>query len=169
MGKAYLAKLSRWGGLVVLVIALGLPAFAAQAGELAVTGQNIQSKSESSWIQIGEDKGHGIGAYESMGITYHGDGKISTYVNKGTYDWNNAAGKSQGYILRTFEDGSTYKAQYQGQSKLDGKVTIWSGTWTILGGTGKYEGVKGEGTYQGRRYGNGMSVSDWEGTEVLPD
>ena len=38
-----------------------------------------------------------------------------------------------------------------------------------LGGTGKYEGVKGEGTYRGRRYGNGMSTINWEGTQVLPD
>ncbi len=169
MGKAYLAKLTRWGGLVVLVIALGLPAFAAQAGELAVEGRNIASKSVSTWIQIGEDKGHGIGTSESMGITYHGDGEVSTYVTKATYDWNNTAGKHQGYLLRTFEDGSTATAQYQGRSKLDGNVTIWSGTWAILSGTGKYEGVKGEGTYQGRKYGNGMSVSDWEGTEVRPD
>ena len=169
MGKAPLAKLTKWGGLVVLVIALGLPAFVAQAGELAVKGRNIASKSESSWIQIGEDKGHGIGTTESMGITHHGDGEVSTYVSKGTYDWNNTAGKSQGYLLTTFEDGSTATAQWQGQSKLDGKVTVWSGTWAYLGGTGKYEGVKGEGIYQGRRYGNGMSVIDWEGTQVLPD
>ena len=169
MDKEYLAKLTRWGGLVVLVIALGLPAFAAQAGELTVKGQNISSKSESTWIQIGEDKGHGIGTSETMGITVHGDGEVSTYVIKGTYDWNNTAGKSQGYVLRTFEDGSTYTGQYQGQSKLDGKVTVWSGTWAYLSGTGKYEGVKGEGTYQGRRYGNGMSGTDWEGTQVLPD
>ncbi len=118
MGKAYLAKLARWGGLVVLVIALGLPAFAVQAGELAVKGQNISSKSESTWIQIGEDKGHGIGTSESMGITYHGDGEVSTYVVKGTYDWNNTAGKHQGYLPYRKQEGHLQRRRVQFERRL---------------------------------------------------
>ena len=43
------------------------------------------------------------------------------------------------------------------------------GTWAYVGGTGRYEGVQGEGTCQGRQHGNGTSVSDREGTQVLPD
>lgn len=163
------AGLPRRAAPFLLAFLLALPVASAQAGEVTVNGRNIGSKAEATWTQIGEEKGHGIGAYESTGVTFHGDGEVSTYVAKGTYDWNKTSGTAQGYLLRTYADGATNTASFQGRSKLEGKTTVYEGAWTMLSGTGKYESVKGEGTYAGQKYANGMTVVDWEGTLVLKD
>ena len=170
MGKAYLAKLTRWGGLVVVVIALGLPAFAVQAGEMVIKARNIQSKSETSWKQIGDDENHGVGAYESIGLTLHENGDVSTYTNKGTYESKDGIGKFQGFVVRKYPDGSTTTSRYEGNSKPAGEgLRVWEGTSIWISGTGKFEGVKGEGAYKGTRYPNKMSVTDWEAKVSLPD
>ncbi len=169
MGKAYLAKLTRWGGLVVLVIALGIPAFAAQAGEMIFKFRNIQSKAESSWKQIGDDESRGVGAFESIGLTFHENGEVSTYVNTGTYDFNQGADTHRGYVVRTRSDGSTTTGTYEGRAKYGKDSGTWEGTFTYIGGTGKFAGIKGEGTYKGTRYSNKMSVTDLEVKVSLPD
>ena len=166
-----LTRCARRGAYPLLAFAfvLVLPVAAAQAGELTVKGRNVGSKSEATWIQIGEEKGHGVGAFESTGVTFHGDGEVSTYDIKGTYDWNKTSGTSQGYVLRAYADGATSMGSFQGRSKLEGKTTVYAGVWKMLSGTGKYEGAKGEGAYAGRKQANGMTVIDWDGTLVLKD
>jgi hypothetical protein len=169
MGKAYLAKLTRWGGLIVLVIALGLPAFSAQAGEMIFKGRNVQSKSESTWKQIGDDENRGVGAYESIGLTFHENDEVSTYVNKGTYDFNHGSDTHRGYVVRTRSDGSTTTSTYEGSAKYGKGLGTWEGTFVFISGTGKFAGIKGEGTYKGTRYSNKMSVTDFEAKVSLPD
>ncbi len=169
MDKAYLAKLTQWGGLVVLVIALGLPAFSAQAGELIFKGRNVQSKAESSWKQIGDDESRGVGAYESIGLTFHEDGEVSTYVNTGTYDFSQGSDTHRGYVVRTRSDGSTTTSTYEGRAQYGKDSATWEGTSMYIGGTGKFAGIKGEGTYKGTRYSNKMSVTDFEAKVSLPD
>ena len=169
MGKAHLAKLTKWGGLIVLAIALGSPAFSAQAGEMIMKGQNVQSKAESSWKQIGDDESRGVGAYESIGLTFHENGEVSTFVNTGTYDFSQGSDTHRGYIVRTRADGSTTTGKYEGSAKYGKGSATWEGTFTYIGGTGKFAGIKGEGTYTGTRYSNKMSVSEFEAKVSLPD
>ena len=169
MDRSYLTKLTKWGGLIILVVALGLPAISAQAGEMILKARNVQSKAESSWKQIGEDENIGVGAYESIGLTFHEDGEVSTYVNKGTYDFNHGSETHRGYVVRTFPDGSTTTTKYEGRSEYGGESVTWEGTFVYIAGTGKFEGITGEGTYKGTRYPNKMSVTDLEAKASLPD
>ncbi len=168
MGKAYLAKLTRWGGLVVLVIALGLPALAAQAGETEVEGRNVHHGVKSEWVEVGDVEGHVVGFWEINGLGFQED-DVTAIKGWGTFDSIKGTGTHQGYLIKTWSDGSTYTSSFEGRSKPAGKLRLNEGTWILVGGTGRFEGVKGEGTYSGTRYPNKMTVTDWKGTQVLPD
>ena len=43
------------------------------------------------------------------------------------------------------------------------------GTFTYVGGTGRFKGIKGKGTYTGTQYSNGMYVYDSEAKATVPD
>lgn len=63
MSIAYLMNLLRWGGVVVLTIAVGLPAVAAQAGEITSKGRNLQYNVKSEWVAVSESCV--VGLYET--------------------------------------------------------------------------------------------------------
>jgi hypothetical protein len=47
-------------------------------------------------------------------------------------------------------------------------MTSFSGTWKKLSGTGKYEGIQGQGTYSGHFTSQTEYVVDWRGQATLP-
>ena len=165
----HLSKLTRLGACIILAIALWLPAVAAPAVELVMKGTNVQSKAETQWMQIGGNKEHGIGTYHSDGITFLDNGGIATFTDQGTYEWRDGTGKHRGYVIKTYPDGSTTMDRYQGTDKSKGDLVVSEGTFTFDSGTGKFEGIKGKGTYKGTRYGNGMSITDYEAKVTVPD
>ena len=164
-----LSKPTRLGACLVLTLALLLPAVTAQAGEMVVKGKNVQSKAEAKWMQIGENKKHGIGTYHGVGLTFLDNGEIATYTDQGTYEWRNGIGTHRGYVIKTYPDGSTTVDRYQGTDKSIGDLSVSEGTFTFESGTGKFKGIEGKGTYKGTRYGNGMSIIDYEAKVTVPD
>lgn len=150
-------------------LALSPPLSDALAGEMVFKVKSIQSKSELTWLQIGEDENHGIGTYERIGVWLLEDGQVATITNKGNYEWTKDRGKHNGYVIVTFPDGSTLTDRYQGTDRQVGDKVTWEGTGRYVAGTGRFKGVKGEDTYKGGAFGNGMAVTDIEVKLVLPD
>jgi uncharacterized protein with beta-barrel porin domain len=72
-------------------------------------------------------------------------------------DVTNGAGTLNGYYTVNFSDGSALWLKFSGSVKVDGAKTPRRGTATVIGGTGRYAGAKGEGTWEG------------DGTSVGPD
>lgn len=169
MGNPIAQRALRQSRIIAAVAVLALLAPQALAGESAVKGRNIQSKAESSWTQVGEDQGHGIGSYTASGLTFHDGGEVSTYTSYGVYDWNQGGDWHRGYIVRSFADGSTTTAQYEGTTASAAGATTWKGIYSFVAGTGRFENIEGQGTYSGVRYPNKMGITDWEGTITLPD
>ena len=84
-------------------------------------------------------KSGGLTRHSGFGIRTHSNGDVSFYSFEGAVD------------TRVNEDKSWESS--------------WNGTWTSLGGTGKYANVKGSGTYQGRATSaGGNEGTTWEGT-----
>lgn len=46
-------------------------------------------------------------------------------------------------------------------------TTTFEGTFTYVGGTGKYKGIQGGGTYKGTFTGKDTYTSDWQGTYTI--
>ena len=61
MGKIHFAKLNRWVGPLALVIALGLPVFAAQAGETTQKGRDTFLCTDEKYIEVGDVADHWVG------------------------------------------------------------------------------------------------------------
>lgn len=71
------------------------------------------------------------------------------------------SGAGVGTCAYTDLDGDVFHVSWQS--------TFVEGTWKIVGGTGKFQGFSGQGTFRPtRKYDNAWSISLWEGECSLP-
>jgi hypothetical protein len=139
----------------VLCAAIGLIAPApAQAQDLG-TSRRVQGTAQVTTHEVGDVPGHVVGVVEFKGLTFFADGEIATHTNPAIFDLIDGSGPHQGYVVHHFDDGSTSIERYRGEARLsaDGKRTVVEGTFECIGGTGRFEGLKGQGTYRGERLG----------------
>ena len=142
---------SRMACLGVLALAAPAPAQAQDLG----TSRRVQGTAEITSVEVGDVPNHVVGLVEFKGLTFFADGEIATHTNPATFDLTNGSGPHQGYVVHHFDDGSTSIERYRGEARLsaDGKRTLVEGTFECVGGTGRFEGLKGKGTYRGERLG----------------
>jgi len=103
------------------------------------------------WKQIDVEEGHIIVVEEAKGIVSNmegkpfGEGWVLRHV--GLFDINTKTGVAfaHGYEETTDKDGDKYYAKWQGKAVKNG---YWEGEYSILKGTGKYEGITGKGTWR---------------------
>jgi hypothetical protein len=82
----------------------------------------------------------------------------------------NGRGKQTGYYIDTHEDGTQTYGNFEGTIettvKPDGSwESSWEGTYQYLGGTGKFENIKGNGKYRGQA--SSEKPAREEGQEVV--
>ena len=125
-----------------------------QAQDLG-SSRRVQGTAEVTSVEVGDVPGHVVGVVVFKGLTFFADGEIATHSNPATFDLTNGSGPHRGYVVHYFDDGSTSVERYEGAAKLsaDGKRTIVEGSFECVGGTGRFEGLRGEGTYRGERLG----------------
>ena len=133
--------------------ALLVPAL-AQAQDLG-TSRRVQGTAAVTTVEVGDVPGHVVGVVEFKGLSFFADGELATHTNPATFDLTNGSGPHQGYVTHYFDDGSTSIERYRGEARLsaDGKRTVVEGTFECIGGTGRFAGLKGQGTYRGERLG----------------
>ena len=139
--------------------------------EVVLKTRDVAYTVEWTWTQIGEDEDHGVGTYQGSGLFFLEDGQVGTTVMKSSYERSNGSGTVQGYYVVTFSDGSGWMEKYDSTTKpIDEKTCSFEGTSTIVRGTGRFEGIKGDRAYSGTEYiTNGMAVVDSEIKANVPD
>ena len=161
-----------WRVISLIMVAVWLFTPALQAEEKTVKSQAIRHLTKMEVVKVGE--GHIIGVSERSGLAIFEDGEVATTTAQSTFDSMQGSGTHQGYAQYVFEDGSTYVAKYQGTSKSadGGKTATFEGTFDYVSGTGRFEGIKGNGSYNGKRYlpgkDGGDYVVDVTGTYTVP-
>jgi hypothetical protein len=86
------------------------------------------------------------------GLASFPDGAIGTDYFVFVTDYTKGSGTFSLYTNLTFNDGSVLWYKVTGTTTVDtGGISRSQGTVTVLGGKGKYEGAKGEGTFTGVR------------------
>jgi hypothetical protein len=116
-------------------------------------------------VEIGDEEGHVIILLEGAGIItfFQWKGPIDWAVRKecGLLDINTktGAGSAHGYGIDTDKDGDIMYSAYQGKL-VEGH---WSGEFTYVKGTGKYEGIKGKATWSAVNINPKQWLVDWEG------
>ena len=143
--------------------------------ECAVAGERIKAHGASftvKWeqIEVGDEEGHVIGISESIQIYFNETtGEKSTSTSIGLMDINiktgQGSGHGYGYGVSLLKDGAKRIRTWEGKSVGNGH---WKGTWSYIKGTGKYEGIKGGGTWDSYYLAPQQSYLEVEGEMEMP-
>jgi hypothetical protein len=95
--------------------------------------------------------GHTLLLVSASGLASLPDGSVGLDNFVATLDYTKGSGPAITYGSVTFHDGSVIYTKYVGMTTAEGAKVTFKGTLTILGGKGKYEGAKGDGTATGAR------------------
>jgi hypothetical protein len=131
---------------------LAIPANAY--GDETLKWRHVQHATTFQTVEVGDTKGHVLNVYRLPGLATFPDGSIGSTAVIGESDVTNGGGAINGYMVLKTKDGSELWLKYTGSITADG---VRKGTEFVIGGTGKYQGVKGEGTFEGN------------GTQIGPD
>lgn len=162
---------------ILLIAALVLAgASPVMAKTEKVTYRNVNQMTKIHVIKVGDVPGHIIAVFERRGLGLF-DGEVAVYHGTQMLDSTKGKGTLQGYIMYTFEDGSTMVSKVEGNvTPLKDKRISSKGTFTYIGGTGRFEGIKGSGTWSARSYTPNTKdetksdvIVDITGTRTLPD
>jgi hypothetical protein len=90
--------------------------------------------------------------------------------------WNNARikywgicdliegnGNQSGYFVNEHTDGTYDRGTFEARVSTTGKQTTMEGTWRITGGTGKLNGIAGNGSFRSRMLSATEVETTWEG------
>jgi hypothetical protein len=151
--------------LFVGVVALG-DALAGEKFKLRTVKHSVK------WEQVnaGDEEGHVVAINETKGIVsnkegkWFGDGWLQRYA--ALFDINPKAGPvANGYEEVADRDGDKYYYRWEG--RLVSK-DYWEGTYIMTKGTGKFEGIRGKGTWSATVVVPGQFYVDEEWDIELP-
>jgi hypothetical protein len=101
---------------------------------------------------VGDVDGHTMSVVRFSGLASFPDGSVGTINYTGTTDYIKGAGTTLTYFNLSMKDGSVLWYKVTGTAKLEGTTTIFpDASLSVLRGTGRFEGAKGDGTGSGAR------------------
>jgi hypothetical protein len=156
-------------GVITAFVVVSL-SFSAQAGEKKKYGgtNKIGPPISKTVVSPGDDPKH-----ELVMTIYRQTTTSSDPDWDGTeemiYDQSDSVagtGTHRGYFRRLHKNGDTTYGSFEGMHKAvkeDGSSEpTWEGTYKLTGGTGKFNNIKGGGTYRGKATADGAST-EFEG------
>jgi hypothetical protein len=103
-------------------------------------------------LDVGNVDGHSMFLGHFAGLASFPDGSVGAAKFTFTGDYTKGTGTFSTYFNITLKDGSTLWWKGAGQGKPDGTTTVFPEfPITVLSGTGKFEGAKGDGSQTGVR------------------
>jgi hypothetical protein len=150
--------------LLGLIVAVGVTASDAQdKGKLGDKGITMTLKQEV--VKLDDTEGHVLALFESKRYDLD-SGSVS--INNGVSDVIKGNGVVRGYFKFIEKDGDILLGKFDGKvttTTSGGKpVTTGEGTWSSSRGTGKWQNRQATGTYKSKVAGEGVSVTEWEGS-----
>ena len=156
---------------LALLLIGSLAASPSAPARLQVGGTFTMTYAQMNPLPVGDAEGHllisnhATGTNRSTGRDAYMDGAAT--ANTETADLTQGNGPHEGYVI--FSGGGDRTV-----NKWRGKITTvlgagqqpittFEGSWTKLSGTGRYAGVKGQGTYRGRMTGQNTYLVEWKG------
>jgi hypothetical protein len=135
---------------VVAACVLALGASGAQADETLKYRQFVHVTAAQSQ-DVGDVDGHALTVFRFSGLAPLPDGTVATTTIVGISDYIKGSGTNRSYFTLMPKDGSVLFFTLTGTGKVDGATTLIEGKIDVLGGKGRFEGAKGEGTASGVR------------------
>jgi len=160
------------GIMALVVFAISIFLVGNAVAGMYVKVRNITHSIKWQQVDVGDEDGHVVAVQENKGATMNLEGKWFndgwSFRDTGLSDINMKTflGSSKSYGDHTDRDGNKWYFIAEGKSIKEGKY-VWGGTWKAIKGTGKFEGIKGGGTWKWYAVGD-MAITDWEGEIELP-
>jgi hypothetical protein len=159
--------------LWMFVLGLALPG--AAMAQTKTSGQISCAKPDpANSIEVGDHAGHVL-QLNKFACTWTQAMEIDGVATKEGHDVTTSDGtgtrfRTTGYHVSQMANGDKIFVRFSGTDTVtkDGKPLTSVGTWSYTGGTGKFKGIKGKGTYNGKADASGNMVSDVEGDYTLP-
>jgi len=169
-------KTSKIIALTALIMTAFLLMSVTQTGAETVTqkGRIAYHLTKVEGFQVGDVPGHVVGAGEAKGLSFLDNGEIAAYSASFTFDYTKGSGTFQSYGITTYEDGSTMVTRGQATTTAvqGGKYSLFKGTYSYISGSGRFEGIKGSGSFTGKRVTSLAAGADcyvdFTGTYTLP-
>ena len=172
-----MSRTHRRAALVALapLLALPLAALLGAPEALRTGGTFTMTYTQQQVTPLGDVEGHIVIAAQAKGIAASTgkapfmDGAEVRQVS--LTELTQGSGPDQGYIIES-KGGETSITRYTGSVKTvptaEGKPsTTFEGTWTKVGGSGRYAGMTGAGSYTGRMRSETEYVVEWKGEVQL--
>lgn len=164
----------------ISVFAIVLLAILIHTYAWADPGKSGKYKGMFGWVTIGKmytiQEGHAIFLGEISG-TFFNDAGEGGFLHKSAavcpasyeFQFNNKRGIASGFCTMTDRDGDKAFLEWN----CEGDTVECPGSFTWIGGTGKYTGLSGKNKFNGvmigaSEHGNSMGYSSWEGEWNLP-
>jgi hypothetical protein len=145
--------------LVITLSALLSP-LSGIAGE-SVNGQNYLVLDNQAW-PTGEQSGFYLFNGSGVSNVINGPTETGAIECHGSGFWGAEGSRGEGICLHGAGD-DTYTSTYKMELGAN------NGQWQILGGTGKYAGISGEGTYIPNPLPGNRAISTWQGEITLAE
>jgi hypothetical protein len=141
--------------ILVLFPVLVVLAPIAQAADVQNTGRIVQHTYKSEVEEVGDVPGHILGVTLNRGLVFFSRGEVVQTMSVNLVDVVNGKGVVTGRRVTIYPDGSTTYLKYEGTlTPVDsGKKAVGEGKYECTGGTGRFAGRKGTGTYKAERIG----------------
>ncbi len=157
---------------IILAFAVVLSLTTVAAAQTKMSGAVHCAKPDPQhMIQVGDRPNHSFAiAQEKCTWTKPAEiGGVQTKEYVSTFFSNISGDRSRnhGYAVEKLSNGE-YRVSFQGPGTLkDGVPQTYEGKWSFIGGSGKFKGIKGGGTYTCKAVGE-ESNCDIEGEYQLP-
>jgi len=140
-----------------------------------IAGRTVYHTQKVETMEVGDVPGHVVGVIRQPGLIFltkgPNRGEIVPRIATSYFDVVDGKGTAFGYMVADFQDGSTLIYKIVGSMTMmdGGKKAVFEGTYEYAGGTGRFAGTKGKGTFKGERIGppktGGDTYADFTGTE----
>ena len=149
----------------MVALAVSSPADAKESGHWK--GRGVLVITQTSMVKIPDSNNHQVSLTETDGAIFSEGAR--SFLPNARYQvvgLNDSGGMvSGGYKTFTADDGSQVFAKYK---NLGGSPPTFNGEWTIVGGTQKYKGITGNGTFTITWISDTTAWDLFEGDYVIP-
>jgi hypothetical protein len=155
---------ARGGALLLVCLGATPPASAAEKGKLNTRAVLVTTKQVASSIE--DKKDHSVLYLEQDGMIFNAAGP---FLDKARYQLVYLSDSSGlvagGYKTFTTEDGAKVFAKFEDTEQTP---PVYKGKVEFIGGTGKYAGVKGRGTWTYTTIADTVALDEMEGEYEVP-
>ncbi len=157
---------------LALIVFAGQSAQSLAGGKEKFTGRAVLTDVSSAKIEVPDNPGHGLYQGVMDGVIFNETG--GSFLANARYqvfwmgDIGGGAAKVEGYKVFTMPDDVKVVAKFEGKPGTGSSDGKGRGTWTLTSGTGKYQGLKGGGTYTLTFITDSLAWDVLEGVVELP-